>query len=311
MAKPKEKQPWFKFYPQDWRGDEELRSCSIGARGLWVEMLCVMHKAEPYGHLLINGKQVLPRQMAKLAGISDAECMKYILELESAGVYSRADDKSVYSRRMVRDKAKAEQAKQWGKGGGNPELVGQDKGGVNPPVNGRDKPQKPSSKDHSPEAAAEGRALDEIGLKNETVLIAQFTALCKNLYRDPPDLRPIKTWLLDGIAIGTISTAVTPILKRKDDMVSLIYCDAAVREAHAKAGSPQIVSMQYFVIEGTDEWSCWEQYLIATTKKGSPVTDNRDENGNLRRGWFRPTRWPPGYNDFGERMAPAGEENAA
>jgi hypothetical protein len=146
VAKPKDKQPWFKFYPQDWRGDAELRTCSIGARGLWVEMLCIMHQAEPYGHLLINGKQVLPRQLSKLAGISDAECMKFVLELESAGVYSRGEDKSIYSRRMVRDKARSQQAKDWGKGGGNPELVGTLKGRVNPSDNGRDKPQSPEAR---------------------------------------------------------------------------------------------------------------------------------------------------------------------
>lgn len=143
MAKPKDKQPWFKFYPQDWRGDAKLRTCSIGARGLWAEMLCIMHEADPYGYLLINGKSVNPRQMAALAGVAQGECMKYMLELASAGVYSVDDDKVIYSRRMVRDKAKSEQAKQWGKGGGNPDLKGIHKGWVNPPVKATDKPQSP------------------------------------------------------------------------------------------------------------------------------------------------------------------------
>jgi hypothetical protein len=29
--------------------------CSIGARGLWMEMMCIMHEGEPYGHLLVSG----------------------------------------------------------------------------------------------------------------------------------------------------------------------------------------------------------------------------------------------------------------
>ena len=49
---------WFKFYPSDWRADPALRMCSIAARGLWMEMLCVMHEATPRGSLLINGKRV-------------------------------------------------------------------------------------------------------------------------------------------------------------------------------------------------------------------------------------------------------------
>jgi hypothetical protein len=49
--------PWMKFYPADWRADPMLRVCSIGARGLWIELLALMHESERYGHLLVNGKQ--------------------------------------------------------------------------------------------------------------------------------------------------------------------------------------------------------------------------------------------------------------
>ena len=45
--------PWMKFYTADWRSDPALRMCSMAARGLWVEMICLMHEATPYGQLLI------------------------------------------------------------------------------------------------------------------------------------------------------------------------------------------------------------------------------------------------------------------
>ncbi len=127
--------PWMKFYPADWRADPRLRMCSIGARGLWMEMLCVMHEAEPYGHLLVGPVPVNNRQLAALAGIPVPDCMKFMLELESAGVYSRSDDGNIYSRRMVRDKAKAEKDRENGKGGGNPKISKGVKQGVNPPDN--------------------------------------------------------------------------------------------------------------------------------------------------------------------------------
>jgi hypothetical protein len=139
--------PWMKFYPSDWRADPKLRMCSIGARGLWIEMICVMHEAEPYGFLVSNGKALLPRQLAALAGISQGECMKYLLELASAGVYSVDENKLIYSRRMVRDKAKADRDRENGKGGGNPKLKVAVKEEVNPP----DKAQKPEARSHSPE----------------------------------------------------------------------------------------------------------------------------------------------------------------
>jgi hypothetical protein len=152
MARPKDKQPWIKFYPSDWSGDRKLHMCSIGARGLWVEMMCVMHEAEPYGHLVTDGKPVTNRQIAALAGISLSECGRYLMELESAGVYSRTDAKTIFSRRMVRDREKAEKDRNNGKAGGNPKLNNEDKSGVNPPINGEDKAQRPDASSKSSES---------------------------------------------------------------------------------------------------------------------------------------------------------------
>jgi len=111
VAKAEKKRPWLKFYPQDWRGDPKLRMCSIGARGLWAEMICLMHEAEPYGHLMVNNTPVTNRQLASLAGISQSDCMKFMAELESSGVYSRQPNKTIFSRRMVRDNEKSLQGK--------------------------------------------------------------------------------------------------------------------------------------------------------------------------------------------------------
>ncbi len=133
--------PWMKFYPTDWRADPALRMCSVGARGLWMEILCLMHEAEPYGSLRINGNEITPRQIASLAGTSPSEVEEWLSELEVAGVFSRDDSGVIISRRMQRDKAKAESDKANGKRGGNPGL----KEGVNPPVKSEDKAQKPEA----------------------------------------------------------------------------------------------------------------------------------------------------------------------
>ena len=45
------KRPSFQFYPGDWLHDTGLRACSLAARGLWIDIVCFMHQAEPYGHL--------------------------------------------------------------------------------------------------------------------------------------------------------------------------------------------------------------------------------------------------------------------
>jgi hypothetical protein len=132
--------PWLKFFPSDWRADPSLRMCSIAARGLWIEMLCVMHEATPRGTLRVNGKTVSDRQLAILAGCQDVAGL--LEELEDAGVFSREADGTIFSRRMMRDVEKAEQDKANGRKGGNPTL----RAGVNPQLNGDDKAQKPEAR---------------------------------------------------------------------------------------------------------------------------------------------------------------------
>lgn len=101
---PMGKRPSFQFYPADWRKDPALRACSLAARGLWVEMLALMHECEPYGHLRIGGSPVTDTtQVARLVGESPDVVATLLAELEQFAVFSRLDDGTIYSRRMVRD----------------------------------------------------------------------------------------------------------------------------------------------------------------------------------------------------------------
>jgi hypothetical protein len=145
-----------KFYPADWRSDAMLRLCSIGARGLWTEMMCIMHDAKPYGSLLVNGRRIDKKQLAGLAGISEKECVSLLMELEGNGVFSRDEDGAIYSRRMRRDHEKAVKDKENGRGGGNPRL----KAGVNPPDKGEDKAQKLEARQDTAASAAGAGAPD-------------------------------------------------------------------------------------------------------------------------------------------------------
>ena len=138
------KLPWMKFYPADWRADPALRMCSLAARGLWMEMLSIMHEADPRGSLLINGKPIGTKQLASLCGATLRETTAFLNELDAAGVFSRAEDGTIFSRRMKRDDEKAARDKANGKAGGNPNL----NAGVNTP----DKAQSPEARSQSPES---------------------------------------------------------------------------------------------------------------------------------------------------------------
>lgn len=150
-------QPFMKFYPQDWRADEKLRFCSLGARGLWIEMLALMHRSERYGQLLINGINPSAEQLAMQVAASAETVEEMLKELEAAGVFSRTATGSIYSRRMKRDEKKAKIARQNGKTGGNPNLRKQkrnpasDKGSDNREDKGGLKPHIPEARDQIPE----------------------------------------------------------------------------------------------------------------------------------------------------------------
>ena len=140
--------PWLKFYPLDWRGDPKLRMCSMAARGLWIELLALMHEATPYGHLLVTGKSPTDAQIAVLAGAPSDQVTELLGELESSGVFSRTKDGVIYSRRMIRDEKKSAMARKNGGRGGNPTLR-KDKGisgEDNQKDKGKDKPQKPDAR---------------------------------------------------------------------------------------------------------------------------------------------------------------------
>lgn len=119
------KRPAFQFYPADWRKDSALQSCSIAARGLWIELLCVMHECEPYGVLAINGRPMQPAQVARLVGESEKVVRSLLDEIEAAGVFSRDESGAIFSRRMLKDERIRLIRASAGRLGGNPNLVKQ------------------------------------------------------------------------------------------------------------------------------------------------------------------------------------------
>lgn len=119
------KRPAFQFYPADWRKDSALQSTSIAARGLWIEMTCIMHECDPYGHLAVNGNPLQEMQLSRLVGESVGSVKKLLAELEDAGVFSRLENGCIYSRRMVKDEHLRNVRAEAGRLGGNPNLLNQ------------------------------------------------------------------------------------------------------------------------------------------------------------------------------------------
>lgn len=98
------KSPGFWFFVGDWMKDPELRFCSLFARGLLVDLLCLMFEAKARGYLSKpNGE---PRSDLDIVNaISGGTCdekMEALRELESSGVLSRDENGVLFSRRIAR-----------------------------------------------------------------------------------------------------------------------------------------------------------------------------------------------------------------
>lgn len=146
--------PWSKFYWSDWRSDPKLRACGLAARGLWVEMLGLMHEAEPYGHLLINGKPPTDQQLAVMVGAGVSEVKKLKRELAEAGVPT-IEGEIWISRRMVRDAQRRATNQANGKGGGNPKLTKSVNRNIEVRITEPDKPSDKSRATRVPEARSQ------------------------------------------------------------------------------------------------------------------------------------------------------------
>jgi len=73
------KRPSFQFYPGDWTSNSNLRRCTHTEKGIWMDVMCLMHDQEPYGILrwpLTEIATAVGCTVAALRKIAEKEIMK-------------------------------------------------------------------------------------------------------------------------------------------------------------------------------------------------------------------------------------------
>lgn len=100
------KLPSFQFYPGDWLKDPALRRCSPAARGVWIDMLCLMFECEERGVLASGGVPWSDREVAAVVSGDTQDVLSCIDELLAKGVAGRNSSGALFSRRLVRDESK-------------------------------------------------------------------------------------------------------------------------------------------------------------------------------------------------------------
>lgn len=253
-----------------------------------MEMLALMHEAEPRGHLLVNERPITPKQLASLAGCSSKEVDAALLELEQSGVFSRTEEGTIYSRRMIRDAERAERDRNNGKGGGNPHLTK----GVNPPLNPED-----NGGDKAQNLEARGQSISSLKaacpkrVRTKIEYHENFEALWKAFPTDPlmSKQKAYDAWLKlsdeDRQAVFSSVPGFKTYCSSKPDYrpVHLVRY-ITERRFDGFVTLERKVSSSVVVHEGTPQWKAWDAWWRDKEGKGPPCV-----NGS----WRFPSEWPP------------------
>ncbi|MFA5340281.1 MAG: hypothetical protein WC332_00750 [Clostridia bacterium] len=103
-------QPYIPLYVQDFLTDEKLIECSAESTGVYIRLICILHKSEEYGKLLLKQKDKQTTKHLKNFALKLLKQMPYTIEviekslqeLLIEGVITIEDD-YLYQKRMVRD----------------------------------------------------------------------------------------------------------------------------------------------------------------------------------------------------------------
>lgn len=134
----KRNQPYLPLYVQDFLTDEKLAECSAATNGVYIRILCLMHKSETYGKILLKQKykqsdkqsdkqdinicSCFAKQLSRHMPYKETEIENAINELLEENVCYIEND-FLCQKRMIRDNYISEVRSTAGKsGGGNPNF---------------------------------------------------------------------------------------------------------------------------------------------------------------------------------------------
>ena len=96
---------FFKFFPDAWLGDEKLALCRFATKGAWIDLLCHMHKCDPYGYLIINGVVLSDEDIFKMLKFDNPKHFEVIWsELLKFGIIKKdGSSGAYYSKRLLEE----------------------------------------------------------------------------------------------------------------------------------------------------------------------------------------------------------------
>ncbi len=124
-------QPYIPLYVQDYLTDEKLNECCPASQGIYIKIMCLMHKSKEYGMILLKQKYKQSSsiylnfacQISNHLTFTKSDIEKALRELIEEDVLQLEEDK-ILQKRMIKDNDISLKRSNAGKkGGGNPNFV--------------------------------------------------------------------------------------------------------------------------------------------------------------------------------------------
>ncbi len=103
-------QPYLPLYVQDFLTDEKLNECSAESTGVYIRLMCIMHKSENYGTILLKQKDKQTDNQIKNFAMKLARQMPFTTETIEYGLRELVEEgvieikgETISQKRMVRD----------------------------------------------------------------------------------------------------------------------------------------------------------------------------------------------------------------
>ncbi len=103
-------QPYLPLYVQDYLTDEKLNECSPASQGVYIKIMCVMHKSEEYGVILLKQKHKQKESSCLSFATQLANHLPFTIETINTALEElifekvlRIDGDKLIQKRMVKD----------------------------------------------------------------------------------------------------------------------------------------------------------------------------------------------------------------
>lgn len=127
-------QPYLPLYIQDFLTDEKLIECSASATGVYIRLMCIMHKSDEYGKILLKQKDKQTPSNIENFALKVSRQMPYHYDEIKSAIGELVEEEVIYidgdylvQRRMVKDNDISSKRSVSGKIGGNKRCFAQAK----------------------------------------------------------------------------------------------------------------------------------------------------------------------------------------